>query len=474
MNFSTDSLVLAMAGLVVMVGLAASASKPIYRASLVLLAPTVPIVASFAAIALYGLSADPWQTALGGLVFAIASWLILAMLCRDLPSAQRCNESSYAEIRQRLRQLDTQLDELGQRELVVPEAREQRAMITALLEGKTSTLSWVTATGYITVWKHLHRAEEALIEVLPKETVVAQALKDELRLLDSKIGSQADLRFKLHRAATVLEPEARAMFKLSAEEATLLNTRAEHDPRSITGAVTAPSAAPADSAGAEPRPDEQTEQVCVVLQTSTTAGRFSLGRVQTSTKSMPHQGRDALSRAVLRMIRRTINEYVDDTYESLVTSRNRTWGTAMMVGLTLCALLMIAIAANALTPKPYEGLTRIGTGALLFLGGALAGLLGRLRAEAKDAKDIPDYGLSNARLFCTPLYSGLAGLAGVVLVFGAKISSAGALFTFEDFFEHLVCAAAFGLTPEVLFNKLQEQSEQYKTNLRSSEATQTK
>ena len=58
----------------------------------------------------------------------------------------------------------------------------------------------------------------------------------------------------------------------------------------------------------------------------------------------------------------------------------------------------------------------MGTIAVLYLVGALAGLLNRLRIESSRSSAVEDFGLHLARLIATPLLSGLAGVAGVYLV----------------------------------------------------------
>ena len=51
-----------------------------------------------------------------------------------------------------------------------------------------------------------------------------------------------------------------------------------------------------------------------------------------------------------------------------------------------------------------------------FLVGAAAGLFLRLRLAAEESQVTDDYGLEAARVFQTPLLSGMAAIIGVVLM----------------------------------------------------------
>ena len=338
---------------------------------------------------------------------------------------------------------------------------------------KKGILGWVLATGYLNVWERLHRAEEALIEVLPEQTVIAGALDDELRLIGSQIESRDELLAKLRHAVAALDPCAIVFLKLSADEHKAL----------------------------QPLPNDP----CLAQ-------------------------RRKVARSVLRLVRRAINEYRDARYEGLVVSRNRTWGTTIFTSLTAFMLLAIAIMMGA-------SHLAIVAGATFFFVGATVALLGRLRGQAEEEKDVPDYGLSTARLCSTLVISGLAGIGGVVLaatlpfatnafspnegerlppsrmhatptnglttatsvpaasLSGTNITSgttngAGDQTTFPansekkpklppltDIFDleknllGVLVAAVFGLTPQLLFSRLQQQAEKYKSEIKTSEAS---
>lgn len=107
--------------------------------------------------------------------------------------------------------------------------------------------------------------------------------------------------------------------------------------------------------------------------------------------------------------------------------------------------------------------------AILFLVGALAGLFSRLYNQSKTDVSIDDYQLTFARLMATPLYSGLAALGGVFIV--QKIGLLGnSTANFDLTTSNILIAATFGLTPILFMNAIQREAEQYKKDLKSTEA----
>jgi hypothetical protein len=215
-------------------------------------------------------------------------------------------------------------------------------------------------------------------------------------------------------------------------------------------------------------------------------------------------------------------------------NRNRTWGATIFTGLTAFMLLAIAMVMGA-------SRTSIVAGATFFFVGATVGLLGRLRSQMEEEGGVPDYGLSTARLYSTPVICGLAAIGGVLLVailpYGtnafstptnlqtnaaptgtnvttirtnppANIPSTTSaalggtstvqgttsrandqatppadsekkprltnIFDLEKNLVGVLVAAVFGLTPGLLFNRLQDQAEKYKSEIKTSEASQSR
>jgi hypothetical protein len=232
----------------------------------------------------------------------------------------------------------------------------------------------------------------------------------------------------------------------------------------------------------------------------------------------------AEARAVLREVRRTINEFRDGRWDGLVRSRNRLLTTVIFTGLMAYVLFALAVVLSA----PPESVV---AAAAFYLVGAIAGLFSRLRSDATREAAIEDYGHSTAQLVHAPLFSGLAAIGGVGLIAllpalvpppaatpaatptvtpttTTVVGAPGAVATatptvtptptatppanaaaplrtqttlaappLKDIYNldqnpaGLLIAAIFGLTPALLIDQLGRQAERYKADLRSSESS---
>ena len=128
---------------------------------------------------------------------------------------------------------------------------------------------------------------------------------------------------------------------------------------------------------------------------------------------------------------------------------------------------------------------QIVTAATFYLVGAIVGLFNQLYLEGSAETATEDYGLAAARLFHTPMISGLAALGGVLVIpmlsvlvnssmhGDSKLDSMLNLTKLLDLTQQpfsLVLAAIFGLSPTVLISRLQQEAEQYKADLKGTES----
>lgn len=365
-----------------------------------------------------------------GTAVAVVTWLLLPSLFRRYAYVDRSNPTSYSqlvEVYSALR-LRVQCVPLDGDACAVDEACEHLKYVGRQLglyddgEEPSSGLRWLLATGYVDLWRHLHRCEEALLLVEPPAHLIGGAVYDDLRLDGSKIAAANHLRMKLRAAVGLLDNNA----------VNFLN--------------------PAPTGLEQP----------VVLTT----------------------GSVAPARAVLRSLRRTINEFRDDRREGLVRARNNLYATVIFAGLVAYLLLGLAM---------LTGVSRqaIIAAAAFYLVGAVVGLFRQLRAaSAADMATEEDFGLSTARLIHTPLFSGIAAVAGAALVRilpetlqDATTTTPGQTprtqtdpATLTDFFDlsqwpqGVIYAAVFGLAPTLLITSLQRRAEQFKEDLKTSEA----
>ena len=389
-----------------------------------------------------------WSVA-AGLLSGVVVWVVVAVLSRPFATARRAVPTSFDEFQKRRSQVCAQIAILtgnGLRGRSAEEAVQEIQTQLKLMEEQVKEIGfpWTRATGYLHIWDCLHRAEEALIEVQPLTDVVAGAAYDNLRLAGSNIDHAGQLCTILKRAMHELGPSAT---KYLPEDATAALSR--ETPEAVLSTSRA-------------------ELVIVPVHSETPADL-----TDTHSKELP--------RAILRMVRRAINEYVDRRYKAFVLARNRLVDLLMLTGITVWALLSIAIMEGA---PP----TAIAAASVFYLTGTIIGSLDRLYLGSREQAriEILDYGLSDMRLVAQPTVSGIAAVAGIMLAaaggsvftneINVKVPTLSAIFDLHSkkFLVWLLTAAVFGLTPAVLFARLHRQADQYASDLAKTEATDSR
>jgi hypothetical protein len=206
-----------------------------------------------------------------------------------------------------------------------------------------------------------------------------------------------------------------------------------------------------------------------VVSLSPTAARYLI-EPPAMQEAMPAKN-DEEARAALAQVKAAINEFRDGRREALVRARNRLFGTVIFSGITGCTLLFVAILSGAQK-------TEILAASAFYLVGGVVGLVKQLQSAATGATaSQDDYGLGVVRLIQTPLLAGLAAVGGVVLV---QLTAQGqGTFSLMETFDlgqnpyGLVAAAFFGLTPALLLSSLQHRTDQYRTDLSKSGASES-
>jgi hypothetical protein len=224
-----------------------------------------------------------------GLLATAIVWFGGAIVGRALVSAPRAQLRLYAELLERTRSLRDRVttvepaspEERGATE----EARTHIYYATEELQGVGSgpALRWALASGYMSVLRSLHRADEALIIVEPTDAAVGDALHDALSLEGSAIGNRERLidivRIAMHR----LSPGSAASFMAAVSD--------------------------------QPADDKE--------------------------RLNENQAREAL-----REVRHALNEFRDDRHDGLIRARNRLVWTMLAVGVTTYLLLSLALVAG--------------------------------------------------------------------------------------------------------------------------------
>jgi hypothetical protein len=314
---------------------------------------------------------------------------------------------------------------------IQPESTSTASMITrwnsavAMLMDETGP-QWVSGEGYVTVSRSLAEVEAAGMDDASAARLLDDARLDKMRLTGSSVDNRDALLADLNEAIKTLAAGA---------------------------AAPAPPAVPATAPAASPT---------------------STGVAGSAAVDM------AAARSTVKQVRSAINDYRDSSRESLANLRRKTLDAVALAG-ALGYLLVIAGSANGSSAQKVQ----VASGAALFLVAAIVGVVAALNSMTALTKADDDFGLAGARLIATAVLSGLAGVAGVLLVYlsgtaGALVQApAHAPQTLDKLFDvgtlpvTLVVAAVFGATPSLLITSLAKLGDRYATNLTSTHPTPT-
>lgn len=172
----------------------------------------------------------------------------------------------------------------------------------------------------------------------------------------------------------------------------------------------------------------------------------------------------------LREMRFALNEFRDSRIDGLIRAQNRLTRTTMMTGFTAYLLFILSLVLGA----PAAA---VAGAAIFFLVGALIGLFAQLRSDALLDEAVEDYGLSAARLRQTAVASGIAAIGGVMLMaITVDTATTGTEIELRNIYNvatspgQLLIAAVFGLTPQLLIDRLTAKAEEYRKDLTATEA----
>jgi hypothetical protein len=372
-----------------------------------------------------------------GVVGGFLGWIILAVGAQTFAAIDRANPALYHELRARFEALQSYIQAARESKGIsqIPDDQKggttvplQQRRISALEEmnqynsrlkeafGEKSSpdrdfevRDWLQGYGYVNLLAQLHRLEELLILFLPAEILLTDIWQDGLRLRGSPIENRDVLSARLG----VAERSLIKRYGLYSEP---------------------------PGAGSPPPTSE------------VTMDEFS-------------------ARETLRCVRRLLNEFRDERRTGLVRARNQLLTTVTLTTFVIFALLAAAVLVEVSALRLVEG-------TLFFLVGAVIGLFSRLALDIGASISTEDFGLATARLLHTPLVSGLAALGGVLIIpLLASVASSTTSGSLGDIFNMsktpfgIVLAAIFGVSPAALISRLQQEAEQYKTDLKSTGAT---
>lgn len=178
------------------------------------------------------------------------------------------------------------------------------------------------------------------------------------------------------------------------------------------------------------------------------------------------------ARALVRESAYRIHKTQNDAWDQIVNLRNRLFATVVVASLVLYGVLALVV----LQPADHSVVT---AGVAFFLAGASVGVFNELYLASRRRKGtVFDYGLAQVRLLATPILSGIAGLAGVLVTNlagtfvvvgagedGTAVPGLGEIFSLDSYAMGLVVAAIFGLAPGLLLARLRERTDDYKSEI---------
>ena len=361
---------------------------------------------------------DPLIAVAAGLLITLAVWVIGGYGGQGLVTAPRAQLRLYAELLERSRSLRDRARSITATSLegqsALTEATTQLDNVYEELEGegKGAALRWALASGYMSVMRGLHRADEALIMAEPVEAVLGDALHDALSLEGAAIGNVKRLAGIVSGAMDHLSPAAAAAFL---------------------------------------PPD---------------ANR----NTQADKALSDHEAREAL-----REVRHAINEYRDDRHDGLVRARNRLVWTMLAVGVTSYLLLGLALLADIGIPYVQAVSVFYLVGALVGLFNRLrieAGQTSAVEDFGLSQARLVVTPLVSGLAAVGGVY--LIAMAPALLpsstAGGAAPPQLTAVFDLASNPVGIVYAAIFGLAPGALTSRLTAASTRLEKDLQSTEA----
>src|SRR5260221_10246309 len=194
-----------------------------YFGALVLVAAIIPLpfLAALITIIAY-LSPSPLPAVafiILGLIITLVLWLLLAIPCMRFATAKDARPSDYEGLKGEVKALEIRLkvvkekDEATQdnalehkkaRDIVISDVEAAVADINTRLNSQG--LHWLS-TGYVSLWDRINKVNEAIIDVLPCETVIESVNYEELRLNNSEVPESKGLLTLLKNASTTLSSD---------------------------------------------------------------------------------------------------------------------------------------------------------------------------------------------------------------------------------------------------------------------------
>jgi len=416
-----------------------------------------------------------------GLIITFVLWLLLAIPCRHFATAEGGRPSDYESLQRDAGVLKKQLEVVKSEQATQDAAKaatppvQYKAAIADIESNlknyknrlNRNGLPWVSYTGYVNMWDRINKVDEAMVGVLPCQTVIESANYEELRLKDSVVPDSEDLLKLLNKAIDSLNSDSKG-HKQSTEQ----NQDGDLQ-QSLAQAMLALLEDGIDSSGllaSTEKPlshshQQYLAQAMLALLKKTADSKMTTKPPSLSAANNGHdsQQSEQKARADIRKVKSALHKFTNERWDGLVRARNQLMGTAVLTAFFTYILVIIAILANIPRMNTIDAM-------VFYFLGAIVGLFGRLFDERNADKVVDDYGLSTTRIIVTSLISGLAVLVGILFV--TTSSTIETIYKITP--QNLVFAAILGFAPNILISTLQSKSEEIKAQIKGASPSDQK
>jgi hypothetical protein len=419
-----------------------------------------------------------------GLIITLVLWLLLAIPCMDFATAAGARPSDYNGLQGAYKVLWNEFEQVRKcddiEDIALVDIRSNLEGIDkVLIKGRGMT--WLS-TGYVSLWDRINKADEAIIGVLPWETVIESAKYEELRLKNYLVPDSENLLNLLGEAIKTLssDPNRSKQPSEQNQDTNLQHSLAQAMLALLKSGIDSPTRS---ASTGEPlykriwrsirriyQPHSHQQDKANKLQQSLAQAMLALLKKAADPPSPSAANNGQVSqqskqeaRANIRKVKSALHKFTNERWDGLVRTRNQLMVTAFLTAFFTYILVVIAILANVPSMNTLDAM-------VFYFLGAIVGLFGRLFDERNADTVLDDYGLSMARIIVTPLISGLAALVGVLFV--TTSSTIGTIYKIS--LQNLVFAAVLGFAPNILISMLRSKSEDIKSQIKSANPSHQK
>jgi hypothetical protein len=175
--------------------------------------PGLALLPTFAAVGTVALYLADWRAVddtgtlvAVGLAVGVAAWLTVSVLFfGPFTRVETAVGDTYDQLRTRVLSLRARIEATdrdvglagGSNAIAFAEAVTLTDDLERELGSRTASQKWLLATGYVNLWRRVHRAEEALLQIAPREEIYVTAIRTRGQLARSRVDGGTELAASL-------------------------------------------------------------------------------------------------------------------------------------------------------------------------------------------------------------------------------------------------------------------------------------